>query len=1673
MSDNNFNYDNFVRNPPNPDNVTEIFSHESLFSSSSNTSPIPNSFNISSFNVNGLKMYGQTKLEEISSFFFLKHISFGGIIDTHLHPKQMKFLSKRLSNYTVFFSNLDTSKQILSSGGVSLFIENSLASHVQDFKSYSSRLLSVDLYFKGNVKLRIFVIYIPSPAETGFYHAVCGDFNMHLDKYYSIYFNQPQIASKHIHRLLFHLLSHGYEDFTPINLSDSLGTFHRNDHITCVDYVWSCPLLKGFALTACIFNAQDICTSDHNPVITYYDMSLLFASTKLARARQLKRQTCRVFKFDSVTDTQWTEFADKADALCDVSSSTFSSWHINQMCEYLQSRILKAANVTLPSSIVGNNYTPKVPKDLEILTQHYQFLNRLMHSIRLLRKYPSTYSAAHEHKWSIHLHRIQNIFQLYKKVFTFIPILPSSLSLCRHDNFKSLLDDLSNISKSLRGFHLLQEKEFQDSSIRAHLDDRNNNFETDLSSFIDSALSRTRRRITLDRVFLDHPTQPQLLTDPKDVNDAVVNHFQNFVPIKSTPPVSIDTLPDRWSSAYQPMDDVSSSIYDSLMNPPTLDEWLSTVSSTPNGKASGPSMITYEMLKHLGTRTSALLLILIQACLSKADIPDLWRQAMVFPIPKPHEWKCQLKNTRPITLLEVIRKSLVKLFYNRLSTIMASHDVLKGGNFAGLPGGSCRDPIITLESIIHDADVNKNPLWILSQDISKAFDSVDLTMLRFALERIRLPASAVKFILSLFMKRTNRVFTAHGSTPAYRVRIGIDQGEVISPLLWVIYIDPLLTVLKNEMMDPYVLSTPSLIDSSSPSLDLKINNLVFMDDSTLISSSKAGMEFMLSITEEFYQINNTSANHNKYVLITNSLLLTSNSTLLPITFNLDLSSLNSVPSITITPISMTTSFRFLGVWFNIKSSRDFVKKQLKRECCLFAATIRPAKLSSKQVVYLHNAILIPKLEYRMQVTHLSESDCHLITRSIRFVVKHKANFSLSLPNSILFLSYALGLINLFAHQRQCHITNLFLMANSSSVFIQSLFIYRLSLIQYNFLIPISPLLIKDWSIWSSLFSFKKDYIACTIALLSSTPFRLLHTQLSKLPNLSLLDGRVPLFECMTPKAFKAYFPILRKQQLFYLSQLVTPQGTHLISWKAYYDNLFNFTPTIDSSFYDLTPSSRGTCSIVHWISPDCESSPGDLIRLSPCPGCAAHIPLPPFKKRNADLTLCTPKVSLQHSLILPTTNERIKRTTSEVTSSFTWADIEDGVRLYCSRLEFDFNSSPADTVVTSVTPVTIESSAAAVFANSPLVISSDSFPDAGFPNSIATYAHGLILTIYTDSQTAIDGLRSCFSSIYSNSHLYYKTTNFELWAIIERTILSKNLTVLPVKVKAHSGNYLNDFADSLTNTAHTASSNYIVDWELTWFTLNFKPSHDASFAPEHASRHLTFKFKLFLDDLPTLEKLKRTRPDLYMDELTCRSCIDCMEDLMHLFMCKKRRLPMQQILQSYQNHLISKLLEASNLADIDPTPFIAKLTSLSCWSFSSTNWSSFAFIRGCLPKLFIDLFVDLSIPRTSAIKVIAAIHNNFVQKFRRRIWNPRSYEKSKWENAMNITYKLKTTPKPSNLPLSTYIPYSSLPPPTLHVSRDSRTDWLKNSMKYGWSVNFYSGRAIRYFVSIVASTLTI
>jgi len=159
---------------------------------------------------------------------------------------------------------------------------------------------------------------------------------------------------------------------------------------------------------------------------------------------------------------------------------------------------------------------------------------------------------------------------------------------------------------------------------------------------------------------------------------------------------------------------------------------------------------------------------------------------------------------------------------------------------------------------------------MILQDISKAFDSIDINMLEHAMDRLKIPKAFTKLTLALFTNRSNRVITANGLSDPYKVKIGIDQGEVISPLLWVIYIDPLLVALNNNNPSPYTIS------SSSNRPHINISTLAFMDDTTLISSTIDGITSMLNLANEFYKMNNTKINFTKAeqsLLLIGSLLI--------------------------------------------------------------------------------------------------------------------------------------------------------------------------------------------------------------------------------------------------------------------------------------------------------------------------------------------------------------------------------------------------------------------------------------------------------------------------------------------------------------------------------------------------------------------------------------------------------------------------------------------------------------------------------------------------------------------------------------------------------------------------------------------------------------------------------
>lgn len=102
-----------------------------------------------------------------------------------------------------------------------------------------------------------------------------------------------------------------------------------------------------------------------------------------------------------------------------------------------------------------------------------------------------------------------------------------------------------------------------------------------------------------------------------------------------------------------------------------------------------------------------------------------WLESEMILLPKPKNWESDFLLTRLIILLECSRKLFLKIITNRLYLQLSKFPILSPYNFADLSGGNTTSPILTLTNLIKYVKDNRKHLWLLFQDISKVFNSID------------------------------------------------------------------------------------------------------------------------------------------------------------------------------------------------------------------------------------------------------------------------------------------------------------------------------------------------------------------------------------------------------------------------------------------------------------------------------------------------------------------------------------------------------------------------------------------------------------------------------------------------------------------------------------------------------------------------------------------------------------------------------------------------------------------------------------------------------------------------------------------------------------------------------------------------------------------------------------
>ena len=275
--------------------------------------------------------------------------------------------------------------------------------------------------------------------------------------------------------------------------------------------------------------------------------------------------------------------------------------------------------------------------------------------------------------------------------------------------------------------------------------------------------------------------QEVLLTKDKEVLGEVRSHFAKQFRKRN---IEIGKFSSRWAEAYSPIRRINEEIYSNLLDKVTDTEQKSALSKTKNKSVPGVSGISYPLIKKAGITAQRLFRLLADQCIAKGDIPVKWKLGQLYPIPKNEDWNYNLSNVRPIVLLEAFRKTVVRIITQRLDNIFVKHNILEGPNYSGLSGNSTSGPIHIMNNILEDVRQKNKEVWILFQDMKKVFDSVSLVMMEKALKRIKLPKIAISFLLNLYNERKIKVITEYSLTEEFVAGDSLDQGEVVSLLMW-------------------------------------------------------------------------------------------------------------------------------------------------------------------------------------------------------------------------------------------------------------------------------------------------------------------------------------------------------------------------------------------------------------------------------------------------------------------------------------------------------------------------------------------------------------------------------------------------------------------------------------------------------------------------------------------------------------------------------------------------------------------------------------------------------------------------------------------------------------------------------------------------------------------------
>ncbi|PRP80605.1 hypothetical protein PROFUN_11548 [Planoprotostelium fungivorum] len=282
----------------------------------------------------------------------------------------------------------------------------------------------------------------------------------------------------------------------------------------------------------------------------------------------------------------------------------------------------------------------------------------------------------------------------------------------------------------------------------------------------------------------------------------------------------------------------------------TMQELNDTLRSLKQNKSPGMTEIPNEALNNSPPELKEKMLELMNDVIQRHQLPDTWRTASVSMIYKDKD-KANPLNYRPISLLDTVYKTLSHIITSRLTKVVEENKILSHRQFGFRANRSTTHCITDLISCITDSHQRNKSLHVAYLDAMKAFDSVEYEAIFNSLRQYNFHSDVIDIIRTLLNGNTIEIKTAHGNTNPIEITRGVRQGDIISPILFLLYINPLIERLEESGL------------GYTRSDGRTINSTWLADDGVLLAHTREDLERMINIVIEFCRENHLMINEEK------------------------------------------------------------------------------------------------------------------------------------------------------------------------------------------------------------------------------------------------------------------------------------------------------------------------------------------------------------------------------------------------------------------------------------------------------------------------------------------------------------------------------------------------------------------------------------------------------------------------------------------------------------------------------------------------------------------------------------------------------------------------------------------------------------------------------------------